>query len=48
MDEKAERVIRIDLNEFKLHIRLKNKTDIDSSFQLAIAKVLSLCHSVCR
>ena len=26
MDEKTKRVISIDLNEFKLHIRLKNKT----------------------
>ena len=27
MDEKTERVIRIDLDEFKIHIRLKNKTN---------------------
>ena len=32
MDEKTKRVIRIDLNEFKLHIRLKNKTALTLHF----------------
>jgi TolB-like protein/Tfp pilus assembly protein PilF len=32
MDEKTERVIRIDLNEFKLHIRLKDKTALTLHF----------------
>ena len=32
MDEKTERVIRIDLNEFKIHIRLKNKTILTLHF----------------
>jgi TolB-like protein/Flp pilus assembly protein TadD len=32
MSEKAERVIRIDLNEFKLHIRLKDKTALTLHF----------------
>jgi adenylate cyclase len=32
MDEKTERVIRIDLNEFKLYIRLKNKTALTFHF----------------
>jgi len=32
MDEKTNRVIRIDLNEFKLHIRLKNKPALTLHF----------------
>jgi len=32
MDEKTERIIRIDLNEFKIHIRLKNKTILTLHF----------------
>ena len=32
MDEKTDRVIRIDLNEFKIHIRLKNKTILTLHF----------------
>jgi adenylate cyclase len=32
MDEKTERVIRIDLDEFKIHIRLKNKTILTLHF----------------
>lgn len=32
MDEKTKRVIRIDLNEFKLYIRLKNKTALTLHF----------------
>jgi adenylate cyclase len=32
MDEKTERVIRIDLNEFKIHILLKNKTILTLHF----------------
>ncbi len=32
MDEKTKQVMRIDLNEFKLHIRLKNKTTLTLHF----------------
>ena len=32
MDEKTKRVIRIDLNEFKLYLRLKNKTALTLHF----------------
>src|SRR4030067_2751072 len=32
MDEKTTRVIKIDLNEFKLHIRLKHKTVLTLHF----------------
>jgi TolB-like protein/Tfp pilus assembly protein PilF len=32
MDEKTKQVIRIDLNEFKLHIRLKNRTSLTLHF----------------
>ncbi len=32
MDEKTKKIIRIDLNEFKLHIRLKNKTALTLHF----------------
>src|SRR4030043_1887802 len=32
MDKKTNRVVRVDLNEFKLHIRLKNKTALTFHF----------------
>jgi len=32
MDEKTKQVMRIDLNEFKIHIRLKNKTTLTLHF----------------
>jgi adenylate cyclase len=32
MDEKTNRILRIDLNEFKIHIRLKNKTILTLHF----------------
>jgi len=32
MDEKSNRILRIDLNEFKIHIRLKNKTILTLHF----------------
>jgi adenylate cyclase len=32
MDEKTNRILRIDLNEFKLHIRLKDKTTLTLHF----------------
>ena len=32
MDEKTKRAISIDLNEFKLHIRLKNKAALTLHF----------------